>query len=99
MWSEDATHVRVIFAKSLTEETQFNVEGLFSASYRAEDECGNETIVTRLINVGGVSEEALENENGIALQTEDGEVLIYVAPTEPVNDLVGSAYVGISEVH
>lgn len=97
VWSEDATHVRVIFTKSMTEDTQFNVEGLFSANYRAEDECGNETIITRLINVGGVQAEALENENGIALQTEDSEVLIYVAPTEPVNNLVGSAYVGISE--
>ena len=97
VWSEDATHVMVIFTKSMTEDTQFNVEGLFSVNYRAEDECGNEAIVTRLINVGGVQAEALENENGIALQTEDGEVLIYVAPTEQVNNLVGSAYVGTAE--
>lgn len=78
VWSDDADHVEVIFLKSIPQDdAQFNVDGVYAVDYIATDECGNQTVKTRLIYVGDAECEPLEDENGNPLQTEIGEILCY----------------------
>lgn len=74
----DSGDVAVVYSKSIAEEeVDFNVDGIYAVKYEAEDECGNETTVTRLIYVGDrLDLDVLTDEDGTPLETEYGGIII-----------------------
>lgn len=59
VWS-DAGTVEIVYSKPIGGATQFDIKGVYPITYHTEDECGNETTVTRELIVANCDEDSYE---------------------------------------